>query len=226
LDIGIDNRYFSSDITLSGVSAPINAVRSVPFSLQYRGDYSWQTAQAGYSVQWLKNTDLGDHNTARDYASPPNNAKQNWDMLRYTANLSFNVQQWLVQTHFIGQYSGSSIISGEQLGLGGSYDIRGYGQRETSADSGEIAKLEITSPAWQQLRFFVFYDVGHGYAHQPSTGQAKDWVLSGAGFGARWQWRDNIVANIAFATALNDAISSQATQAGDSRIHASILLKY
>lgn len=226
VDLGIDNRYFSNEVNQAGNSANNTAVRSAPFSLLYRGDYLWQgLAQAGYSVQWLKNTDFGEHNSPSDYAQAISIAKahQNWDMLRYSANLIFNVQQWLLQTSFNGQYSGTAIISGEQLGLGGSYDIRGYAQRETSADSGEIAKLDITTPAWQQLRFFAFYDVGHGYLHHPSGKQSKDWLLSGAGIGARWQWREYLFANIAFATALNDALD---TKVGDSRIHASIVLKY
>ncbi|MFZ2727277.1 MAG: ShlB/FhaC/HecB family hemolysin secretion/activation protein [Methylococcaceae bacterium] len=225
LDIGIDNRYFSSDVSSAGVIANSTVVRSAPFSVLYRGDYGWQSVQAGYSLQWLKNTDFGEHNNQKDYVSSTgsNNAKQNWDMLRYSANLTANVQQWLIQTHFIGQYSSTPMIAGEQLGLGGSYDIRGYAQRETSADSGEIAKLEITAPAWQQLRFFAFYDVGHGYLSHATATQMKDWILSGAGIGARWQWRDYLMANIAFATAINNGIN---THAGDSRIHANIVLKY
>ena len=109
------------------------------------------------------------------------------------------------------------------MGVGGSYDVRGYQERETSADSGEIIKVEITTPAWQKVNLFAFYDYGHGYSNNALPGSLRDWHLSSAGVGANWQWQDHIQAKIAVANALNDAVS---TQAGDARIHASIVVRY
>jgi len=222
LDIGLDNRDFVSDIRFQNV--PIGThVRSVPFSIQYKAEYPWRNARFGYQAQWAGNTQLGDHNSATDYTAVRSGASPEWNVLRYGANMGINLQQWQLQTIFIAQYTSNSLISGEQLGIGGSYDIRGYQERETSADRGEIVKIEATTPTWQHVNLFVFYDYGHGVLQSYTPGQRRDWSLSSTGVGAAWQWQQNLQAKVAYADALDDAVS---TRAGDGRIHASIILRY
>jgi len=224
LDVGIDNRYFINDIQFQNTQVGSN-VRSAPFSILYKGEYPWQNTHTGYYVQWVGNTDFGGHNTQAHYQTARLNAKQNWDLIRYGSNFSVYVKDWLVQTSLTGQQSHNPLIAGEQLGLGGSFDVRGYEQRETGADSGEIVKFELTTPAWQKINLFAFYDYGHGRLQSTSPGQTKDWNLSGTGIGARYQWRDYFMGNIAFATAL-DTVANGTTQAGNNRIHANIVFKY
>lgn len=222
LDVGLDNRYFINDVQFFNNQVGAN-VRSAPVSVLYKAEFPWQNVHAGYHLQWVGNTGIGDHNSQADYSAARANARQDWNLFRYGANVSANFNQWLVQTLFSAQYTDDTLIAGEQLGVGGSYDVRGYQERETSADTGEIVKLEITTPTWQQINLFAFYDYGHGYQNQPLQGELKDWNLSSTGVGASWQWRDNVMAKIAYANALNNAIT---TQAGDGRIHASIVLRY
>lgn len=232
LDFGIDNRYFINDIQFQNTQVGAN-IRSAPFSVLYKGEYPWQNTHTGYYVQWVGNTDFGGHNTAAHYQAARLNAKQNWDLLRYGTNISVNVKDWLLQTSLTGQHSHSPLIAGEQLGIGGSFDVRGYDQRETGADSGEIVKFEVTTPALpvlaaiegQKVNLFAFYDYGHGRLQSTASGQAKDWNLSGTGIGARYQWREYFMGNIAFATAL-DTVESGTTKAGNNRIHANIVFKY
>ncbi|MDP2904386.1 MAG: ShlB/FhaC/HecB family hemolysin secretion/activation protein [Methylovulum sp.] len=224
LDAGLDNRYFINDILFKNIPVGAN-IRSAPVSVLYKGEYPWKNAHIGYSVQWVGNTDFGDHNSQFDYSTSRFAAKQDWNLLRYGSTLSVNLNQWLIQTIFTAQYSGDSLIAGEQIGVGGSYDVRGYQERETSADSGEIVKFEITTPSWQKINLFAFYDYGHGYSNRVLPGNVSDWNLSSTGVGANWQWRDHVQAKIAVANALNDAPNGT-TQAGDARIHASIVLRY
>lgn len=222
LELGLDNRYFINDIQFRNLPVGVN-VRSAPVSVLYKGEYPWKTAHIGYYLQWVGNTDIGDHNSQADYSAARLNARQNWDLLRYGSNLAINFNQWLIQTVFTAQYSEDSLIAGEQLGVGGSYDVRGYQERETSADSGEIVKFEITTPSWQRINLFAFFDYGHGHLQHALPGTRNDWNLSSTGVGASWQWQSNIQAKIAFAEALNNAVT---THVGDSRIHASIVLRY
>ncbi|MDD5274535.1 MAG: ShlB/FhaC/HecB family hemolysin secretion/activation protein [Methylovulum sp.] len=222
LDFGLDNRYFINDIQFQNTQVGAN-VRSSPVSVLYKAEYPWQNTHTSYHVQWVGNTGIGDSNSQADYRAARLNAKQNWNLLRYGANMFVNISQWLVQTQFTAQYSGDSLIAGEQLGIGGSYDVRGYQERETSADTGEIVKVEITTPSWQKISLFAFYDYGHGYQNTALPAGLKDWNLSSTGIGANWQWQDHLMAKIAVANALNNAVS---THAGDSRIHASIVLRF
>ncbi len=224
LDLGIDNRYFINDVQFQNTQIGAN-VRSAPFSVMYKGEYPWQNTHTGYFVQWVGNTDFGGHNNQAQYQAARLNAKQNWDLLRYGSNLSVVFKEWLIQTSLTGQHSHSPLIAGEQLGIGGSFDVRGYEQRETGADSGEIVKFELTTPAWQKINLFAFYDYGHGRLQSTTPGQTKDWNLSGTGIGARYQWREYFMGNIAFATAL-DTVENGTTKAGNNRIHANIVFKY
>lgn len=236
LDLGIDNRYFMNDLRTFQTTNSSN-VRSVPFSIMYKGELPWQSTRSSYYIQWLGNTDFGGHNNQRVYEKAVGRPgiKQNWDLIRYGSTFSFTLKDWLAQTSFSGQHSNNPLIAGEQLGIGGSFDVRGYDQRETSADDGQIVKVELTTPAWSMLSFadgqkanlFAFYDYGHGLLRSTLPGQIKDWNLSGTGIGARFQWYDYFQGNIAFANALDSVeTAGGSTKAGNNRIHANIVFKY
>lgn len=232
LDLGIDNRFFINDVQFKNNQVGAN-VRSAPFSILYRGEFPFQNIRTGYFVQWVGNTDFGGHNNDLYYQRARLNAKQDWDLIRYGSNFSVNIKDWTVQTSLTGQYSHSPLIAGEQLGIGGAFDVRGYGQRETGADSGEIVKFEVSTPTWsalsiaedQRTNLFAFYDYGHGRVQSLTEGQAKDWNLSGVGIGARFQWREYFMGNITYANALN-SVQGGITQAGDNRIHANFVFRY
>ncbi len=222
LDIGMDNRLFNNNITFEGT--PINSdVRSVPVSIQYTAEFPWHTAQFGYNIQWASNTGIGDLNDQASYSNVRTNANQNWHALRYGANVRYAIEQWTLSTTFSGQYTAQPLIAGEQLGLGGTYMIRGYQEREISADKGEILTIEMTTPQYHQASLFTFYDFGHGYNIRALAGELKNWDLHSTGVGAHWQWRKNLLATVTYAQALSDATD---TQAGDSRIHATIMVRY
>jgi hemolysin activation/secretion protein len=121
------------------------------------------------------------------------------------------------------------LIAGEQLGIGGSYDVRGYQERETSGDKGEIVKVELTTPTYEQFSLFTFYDYGHGHNNSAIEGQLKDWSLNSTGVGANWQWRQNVSAKLTYAVALNDVSNfpdAQTSKSGDSRILATVVVRY
>lgn len=222
LDLGIDNRYFINDIRFLGTQIGTN-VRSVPFSAMYKGGYEWPLTKLGFYLQWLKNTDLGGHNTQQHYIATRLNSKQDWDLYRYGVNITGNLKRWIFSVKLTGQYANSSLISGEQIGLGGSYSVRGYNERETSADAGEVVNLEIYTPRWKGLNFLTFYDYGHGRKQDVQPGELKKWTVSSIGVGARWQWKTHVQTRVDLAHTLEQAGS---TNAGTNRIHASIILRY
>ncbi len=203
-------------------------MRSVPFSAMYRGEYPWESVHANYYVQWLTNTDFGGHNNNFYYKNSRSTAVQDWNAWRYGSNVAWDFEQWTLSGSFSAQQSHNALITGEQLGIGGSYDVRGYEQRETGADSGQIIKIELTTPAWHNANMFVFYDYGHGTNHNVQEddikqGMLKNWDLSSTGVGANFQWQEYFSGSITFANALDNA---QTTQAGNNRIHANIMLRY
>lgn len=222
LDIGIDSKHFINDVQFKKTQLGTN-VRSLPFSIAYKAEYPFANVRSGYFVQWAMNTGWGSDNTDLLYQKSRADADSSWHIFRYGTNFSTAYEQWSLSTSLTGQFSQKPLIAGEQIGIGGSYDVRGYEQRETGADNGQIVKIELTSPAWEKINAFVFYDYGHGSKEKPQAGEIKDWNLSGTGVGAKWQWRDNVNANLTFATALNDAAT---TKAFNNRILLNVSLRY
>jgi hemolysin activation/secretion protein len=224
VDLGIDNRYFVNDIQFHNTQVGGN-VRSVPFSALYKGEYPWLNTHTSYYLQWVANTSFGGNNSGYFYDKSRTGAKQDWDLLRYGTTFLIHFNEWMVSTNVMGQYSSQVLIAGEELGIGGAFDVRGYSQRETGADNGQILKFEVTTPSWQKMNLFTFYDFGHGQLQNVGFNQAKEWTMSGIGLGARVQWREYFMGNIAFATALN-TVPGGITKEGDNRIHANIIFKY
>jgi hemolysin activation/secretion protein len=223
LDIGFDSRHFLSSIQAKDAKADTN-VRSLPFSIAYKAEYPFESLRSAYFIQWAMNTGWGlDNNDAR-YANSRVGSNSSWQLLRYGTNFSTNFDEWFLSASLSGQYSQKPLIAGEQLGIGGSYDVRGYEQRETGADNGQIVKIELTSPTWEKINAFVFYDYGHGSKEKPQAGEVKEWNLSGTGVGAKWLWQEYANASLTFATALED--STVTTKAFNNRILFNVNLRY
>jgi len=226
-NIGIDNRFFDNNIIFEQQNIGTD-VRSVPFSMQYKGEIPWKNMQFNFNIEWAKNIDVGSHNSNLSYAISRVGAKKDWDLIRYGVTATTNYHQWLFRLIFNGQYTDDTLISGEQIGLGGTYSVRGYKERESSADSGDVLHLEVHTPSWKNINLLTFFDYGHGSQRSTFPGEPKDWDIASLGIGARWQWRKYIFANIDLAFALKDApeLQSNPTNAGDNRIHGSIVLRY
>jgi len=226
-NVGIDNRFFDNNILFETANIGTD-VRSVPFSLRYKAELPWKSAQFKFHIEWAKNIDFGGHNTQADYSATRSGARRDWDLLRYGMSARIYKAQWLFSAAFTGQYSDMPLISGEQIGLGGTYSIRGYKERESSADSGLVLHLEVHTPRWHDANMVTFYDYGYGSQRAPLAGELKSWDLSSLGVGFRWQWKKYIFASLDWAFALNDAPINQFnnTQAGASRLHGNIMLRY
>lgn len=222
LDIGMDSRYFMNDVQFKKVQLGSN-VRSMPFSISYKAEYPFDEVRTGYFAQWAINMPLWSDNDDKFYNRSRLGASSSWDVFRYGANAMTSFDEWLVTTSVSGQYSNQPLIAGEQIGIGGSFDVRGYEQRETGADNGQIAKIELTTPAWEKANAFVFFDYGHGSRENAQKGEIKDWHLSSTGIGAKWSLENNVNTSLTFATALNDATT---TKAFNNRLLLNVALRY
>lgn len=226
-DIGIDSRFFDNDILFGQDNIGSN-VRSVPINLRYQGEFPWKDMKFNFHIEWAKNTGAGSYNNQSDYENNRYGAVQNWDLIRYGMSSSVNFLQWQFRANFSGQYTDQALISGEQIGLGGTYSIRGYSERETGADSGNILHLEMHTPEWKDLHLLTFFDYGQGRRRAAQAGELENWHISSVGLGARWHWQRYLSVSLDWAVALNEVPSTltNRTQAGDSRLHGSIMLRY
>ena len=231
IDIGIDTRHFDSDITTpASGSSVVGDVRSTPASIAYQGEYQWPATRASFQLRYSRNTGWGDDNEDDNYGPGPAGggrigAADDWDALALGAMLDRALaDKWALHADINVQYSNDALISGEQLGLGGSTSVRGYQERESSADEGFVVRLELSRPAWREIIGVAFADYGRGRVRKAQPGETEDWDLASVGIGARWQWRQ-LRASADVACVLEDApLNADTTKSGDVHAHVSIAL--
>jgi len=116
---------------------------------------------------------------------------------------------WTLLAKMNGQYSSDVLIPALQMSLGGANSVRGYREREVSADSGLTASLELSTPLffknvipglkrsktylknhpgdWKdhKLRLVTFVDYGYLRRNEPEPGLQGNEVFTSAGLGLR-----------------------------------------
>ena len=176
-------------------------------------------------LEYAVNTGLGSKNDDINYTVNRIGAKEDWDALRYGGDLDLLLpKNWRLNARLLGQASADPLIPGEQFGLGGMRSVRGYEEREISADSAEQVNLEIlTPPIYKNLRLAGFADLGWSHLQEPHPGRDGNDFIAGTGLGLRWYWKDWVSLALDGAVALEDAVE---TEAGDVKGNFNLFLRY
>ena len=227
-DIGFDNRFFDNTIVLTDGGAAISDdfapdVRSTPLTLTYKGNLPLNSVSIGHYISWSKNLGIGSKNNDAAYTESRTHAKKDWDLFRYSVFVNKDIKGWLLRTHLKGQYTNEPLVSGEQFGIGGSYSVRGYEEREISSDVGNSISFEAYTPQWKNARFLAFYDYGQGRNHDALPEEQNNWHLASIGVGIRWQWENRLQASIDIGRTLREA---GITSDNHNHAHASIVMQF
>ncbi|HLO50553.1 MAG TPA: ShlB/FhaC/HecB family hemolysin secretion/activation protein [Kamptonema sp.] len=115
------------------------------------------------------------------------------------------------------QLATSSLLSLEQIGIGGSQTVRGYRQDLLLSDSGLLASAEVRIPVWRlpkvkgilQVAPFIDFGVGWNYSGEKVNPDSN--VLLGAGLGLIWQMSDRFSARLDYSIPLIDVNSGDRT---------------
>jgi hemolysin activation/secretion protein len=100
------------------------------------------------------------------------------------------------------QLADRSLLSLEQIGIGGVQSVRGYRQDLLLTDSGAIASAEVRIPVWRVpqvkglLQVAPFIDFGVGWNHSGEKANPESDTLLGAGVGLVWQMGDRFNARL------------------------------
>ncbi len=120
------------------------------------------------------------------------------------------------------QLADRSLLSLEQIGIGGVQSVRGYRQDLLLTDSGAIASAEVRIPVWRVpqvkglLQVAPFIDLGVGWNHSGEKANPDSDKLLGAGVGLLWQMGDRFNARLDYGIPLiNARSSSRASLTGD-----------
>ncbi|WP_167351019.1 ShlB/FhaC/HecB family hemolysin secretion/activation protein [Caballeronia cordobensis] len=89
------------------------------------------------------------------------------------------------------QWTGSTLLPSEELGLGGDATVRGYEPYTAQGDRGWNVQTELRAPAISAgiaaMQPFVFFDAGHVWNRIPEFGEPNNASLAGIGAGIRVQ---------------------------------------
>lgn len=115
------------------------------------------------------------------------------------------------------QLADRSLLSLEQIGIGGVQSVRGYRQDLLLTDNGAIAGAEVRIPVWRVpsvnglLQVAPFIDFGLGWNHSGESPNPDSDKLLGAGVGLLWQMGDRFNARLDYGIPLINAGSGDRT---------------
>lgn len=115
------------------------------------------------------------------------------------------------------QLADRSLLSLEQIGIGGSATVRGYRQDLLLTDNGAILGAEVRIPVWRApkvkgvLQVAPFIDFGLGWNHSGEKPNPDSDKLLGAGVGLVWQMGDRFNARLDYGIPLINARSGDRT---------------
>lgn len=127
-----------------------------------------------------------------------------WNLPRY----------WQLVGRGTGQVTSDRLLYSEMLGFGGFDSVRGYHQRTLNGDTGWILNLELGPRPYrfrtyrgreQQLRGYVFVDMGDAYTMHSQPGEEPQEFLISTGVGMRYTITNRLSLRLDYGCALKDA---------------------
>lgn len=224
LSAGWEYKAFDNDVVLVGGSTTlVPDVITQPLTFAYTGRYQVPGKDYGFYLSYTMNLpgDTGDSaQPAIDAARP--GAPANFEIWRGGVTLAHGIGgDAILRLVVEGQYTRAPLVPGEQYGLGGVNNVRGFFEREVAYDIGHRAAFEVYGPeightlgADWRARMLGFFDVGRGRDQEPV--RLAEEGLSSVGFGARATRGRSISLRAEAALVRNGAASRER---GDARLH-------
>jgi hemolysin activation/secretion protein len=193
---GFDYRAYQNRIVQIGTPGSIVPDITVhPISAYYAGQMRFTGSELSFYVYAAQNVfPNGNDASDADFKATRATAKASYRLYRYNVNYARLLpgdMQFKVAVH--GQETRDSLVPGEQFGLGGAENVRGFFEREVSDDRGHRASFELYSPdvgtllGWTnvRLRMLGFFDIGTLTRRNPLPGEAVGESVSSVGLGMR-----------------------------------------
>jgi len=234
---GLEDRVYDNRCSIAGLpqgacGSAGAGVQVQPLTLQYIGQSADRIVQ-NWGLGLSANLALaGSQTDAASIEAVRAGARLHYGILRahYNGTLAFTNEtghESLGSLSFraVAQFSPDALIPGEQFGLGGAQNVRGYVEREVSGDRGVQASLEYLSAApssLQDLRGVVFADGGwtQNRMGTPCAPGRTICQLESVGAGLRFAYKD-LQVRLDWGHALR---AGSVTRRNDDRLHFSLSL--
>jgi len=129
-----------------------------------------------------------------------------------------------------GQETSDALVSGEQFGMGGFDNVRGFLEREVANDRGYRGNFEVYTPDFGKwfgnnwkVRALGFYDAGRALRNHALPGEVTAISIGSSGLGLRLAYANSATLRLDYAV-VNDAGGTQGK--GDARLHASVIFLF
>jgi hemolysin activation/secretion protein len=121
-------------------------------------------------------------------------------------------EDWQIRANWMAQYTDDALVAGEQFGIGGADNVRGFNERYVSNDKGHRTILEFYTPDLakrlglenSRLRFLTFYDTGAVARNETAPQEQEAAHLDSTGVGLRWSHKNYFTARLDVAYILHD----------------------
>jgi hemolysin activation/secretion protein len=197
ISYGLDYRAYQNRV--AQVAAPggstVPDITVHPVNVFYSGQWRKPGADVSFYLYAAQNVFAhGNDASDSDFKASRARAKAAYRIYRYNVSylraLPGDFQGKIALT---GQETRHALVSGEQFGLGGADNVRGFLEREIANDRGQRLNAELTSPDLAALmkfekvraRLAAFYDWGHVSRRFPQPGESIKENIAAAGFGVR-----------------------------------------
>lgn len=231
--VSYENRLFDSDTAFLGGGTPTDIgtdVRSQPLGLEYIAEIILPNANFIFNAGYYVNALAGSHNDEAAYGGTGIGdgarfgADKDWDAWRFGASVDYKFPNaMLFRGRFTGQRAGEPLIPGEQFGLGGADNVRGFDERQVAGDDGYHLSLEAWAPPNKTgIQVLAFADAGYGYRFETVPGEVEALTLTSFGIGARWNPTRHLNMSADFAYVTNGTAN---VESGSTQFHFTILAR-
>lgn len=223
---GLDYRAYRNNVTtLGGGASLIPNVTVHPFSLAYNGNWHLPGSELGFSMSVAQNLPGGSLGRSADFQALRAPATANYRIYRYGMNwMRTWSSDWQARVALQGQETPHALVPGEQFGVGGADNVRGFNEREIANDHGYRSTLEGYTPdfgsnlgvADLRLRGLVFFDNANVRRNAILPGESGGQSISSVGVGLRTTHGDNLSVRADLAQVLD---GSDVRRSGSNILH-------
>ena len=191
---GLDYKAFQNSVVSNGTNV-VPDITVHPISATYYGTLRGEASEAGFYVSVSQNVfPGGSDGTDANFKASRADAKAAYRIYRFGANYSRALaNDWQARFQTTGQYTDDALVAGEQFGIGGAENLRGFLEREVANDLGYRANAEVFTPnigaklGWYstQARLLGFVDWGKVVRNNALPGESHQQSLASVGLGLR-----------------------------------------